>query len=126
MPIVNEAVVNYFTMGVHPEETINNCDRLIKFQKIVKLSGKYDYVMHNDRVYHYKCYRVFASKDGRDGKIYKCRKGNNPAKFGNTPDKCFIMNDDITDIRTPRKLNKQWYIDLAKERLYKKFGVEEV
>nr|WP_231514830.1 hypothetical protein [Oceanobacillus salinisoli] len=43
LPIVNEAVVNYFMKGIDPEDTIFNCDQLIKFQKIVKISSKYEY-----------------------------------------------------------------------------------
>lgn len=117
LPIINKALVDYMVDKVPVEETINKCDDLIMFQKIVKLSAKYEYVMHNNIRYDYKCYRVFASIDAKDGKILKCREGSNPAKFGNTPDSCFIYNDDVHGVRTPSKLDKQWYIDLAKKRL---------
>ena len=43
-------------------------------------------------------------------------------KFANTPESCFIFNDEITDLKTPKNLNKQWYIDLANKRLTD-FGV---
>ena len=88
-----------------------------EFQKIVKLSGKYDYVEHNGKTYLYKCYRVFASNNPRDGRILKCRSGSNPAKFGNTPDNCFIVNDAINGTKCPPRLDKQWYIDLSIKRL---------
>ena len=74
-----------------------------------------------------KAYRVFASRDPLDGRILKCRiKANGEyeeAKFGKTPDKCFILNDDITGMKCPAKLDKQWYIDYAKRRL-KQYGVD--
>lgn len=117
LPILNKALVDYMTKHVPVEDTINNCDELIMFQKLVKLSNRYEYVEHNGIKYDYKCYRVFASRDAKDGKILKCRSGNNPAKFGNTPDMCFIENGDITCVKVPEKLDKQWYIDLAKKRL---------
>lgn len=123
LPIINKALVAYMTEGIHPAVTINNCDDLIQFQKLVKLSNKYDYVEHNGKVYSYKCYRVFASKNPTDGKILKCRTGSNPAKFGNTPESCFIVNENILGKPCSERLDKQWYIDLAIKRL-EDFGVK--
>ena len=123
LPIINKALVDYMTKGIHPKVTINGCDELIQFQKLVKLSNKYERVEHNGNEYSYKCYRVFASKRATDGKILKCREGCNPAKFGNTPDRCFIVNDNVKDINCPSYLDKQWYVDLALKRL-NDFGVK--
>lgn len=122
LPIVNKALVDYMAKKIPVEDTINGCKDLIEFQKLVKLSYKYEHVEHNGIRYDYKCYRVFASLDPKDGKILKCRTGNNPAKFGNTPDKCFIENGDIHNMPIPAKLDRQYYIDLAKKRL-KDFGL---
>lgn len=118
LPIINEALVNHVARKIPVETTINNCDELIKFQKIVKLSSNYSYVEHNGIKYTYKCYRVFASTDSNDGMIYKCggSRGNNE-KFANTPEHCFIDNSDVKDKKVTSKLNKSWYINLAKERL---------
>ena len=123
LPIINRALVDYMTKGIHPKVTINGCDELKQFQKLVKLSSKYEYVEHNGHRYLYKCYRVFASNRPTDGRILKCREGNNPSKFGNTPDNCFIVNDDINGAKCPMHLDKQWYIDLAVKRL-EDFGVK--
>ena len=123
LPIINKALVDFMTKGIHPAVTINGCDDLIQFQKLVKLSSKYEHVEHNGQYYSYKCYRVFASNRTTDGKILKCRTGNNPAKFGNTPDNCFIVNEDVKDMTCPSHLDKRWYIDLAIKRLAD-FGVK--
>ena len=123
LPIINKALVDYMTKGIHPSVTINGCDDLIQFQKLVKLSSKYEHVEHNGKTYSYKCYRVFASTRSTDGKILKCRKGSNPAKFGNTPDSCFIVNDNVKDTVCPPHLDKKWYINLAIKRL-EDFGVK--
>jgi DNA polymerase len=104
------------------KDTIYGCDQLIEFQKIVKLSAKYEHVEHNGIKYGYKCYRVFASTRPEDGKILKCRAGNNPAKFGNTPDKCFIDNGDVTDKKIPPYLDLDYYVELATKRL-NDFGI---
>lgn len=120
LPIVNKALVDYMMNRVAVETTIGLCDDLIMFQKIAKLSGKYEYVEHNNKKYTYKCYRVFASKDPSDGRLLKVKKketGMVGEKFANTPESCFIFNDDVTDVKVPAKLDKQWYIDLAHKRL---------
>ena len=129
LPIVNEAVKDYILKKIPVENTILGCNELIKFQKIVKLSNKYKWVEHeqgNGNVkYDNKAYRVFASRDNSDGRLLKCKpteKGEKKDKFGNTPDHCFIENGDITEMKIPSKLDKQYYIDLAEKRL-EDFGV---
>ena len=124
MSIVNEAIVNYLMNDVPIEKTINDCDDLKAFQKIVKVSGKYLYGMHGSEILTDRCFRVFASKDLSDGGIFKLKnKDKNPEKFANTPEHCFINNDDINNLEVPKRLNKQWYVDIAKERL-RQFGVK--
>ena len=129
LPIVNEAVKDYILKKIPVENTVLECNDLIKFQKVVKLSNKYKWVEHeqgNGNVnYGNKAYRVFASRDNSDGRLLKCKpteKGDKKDKFGNTPDHCFIENGDITEMKIPSKLDKQYYIDLAKKRL-EDFGV---
>lgn len=122
LPIVNKALVNYFVNGVSIDETINNCDSLIEFQKIVKVSGNYDYAMHGDQVLENKCFRVFASNTFGNKGIYKVKEGKNPEKFANTPENCFIDNSNIKNKKCPRTLDKQWYIDMANTRLFQFLG----
>ena len=152
LAILNKALVNYMVHKIPVEQTINECDDLIDFQSIAKLSDAYEYVEHEHGPSHMeqkynkqgkkagkklvydgrerstnKAYRVFASKDPLDGRLLKCRTLGDgtyqEAKFGKTPDKCFIVNDDITGMKCPEKLDKQWYIDYAKKRL-EQFGIE--
>lgn len=128
LPIVNEAVRSYLLRRVPVESTVYACNDFRKFQKVVKLSNKYKWVEHETRYgtvkYDNKCYRVFASKDTGDGRILKCDGVRNPAKFGNTPDRCFIVNDDIRGKTADGfpKLDKDYYVALAKKRL-EDFGV---
>lgn len=142
LPIVNEALRNYMIFGTSVEITVNACSDFRKFQKIVKLSSKYKWVEHEQgynpnytprgkRIDNYdgsikydnKAYRVFASKNENDGRLLKCDGVRNPAKFGNTPDHCFIENGDIRGMKIPDKLDRQYYIDLAYKRLGD-FGIE--
>ena len=152
LPIVNRAIVEYFTTGAPPEKTIGACDSLRDFQKVVKVSSKYRYALYSPttttekirdekgrlktvirfsggEVQTDKTFRVFASKDRSRGGIYKVSgkmvKGRekNPEKFANTPDHCFIINDDVSAMSIPDELDRQYYIDLAWKRL-KDYGVE--
>lgn len=145
LPILNKALVEYMVNKVPVEKTIGECDDLIMFQKLVKLSDKFLWVEHEcggrierhtgvrkirtyyeytkTKRYSYKSYRVFASRNPDDGRILKCKGGGKkPMKFGNTPDHCFIFNDSTDGVRCPEHLDKQWYIDEAKKRL-KDYGV---
>lgn len=125
LAIVNRALVNYMAYGVPVEKTINECDELRDFQKVVKVSNKYLFGQHNGRRLNDKTFRVFASKDHNDTSIYKVKEKPDGAfddpykieKFADTPIHCFIENGDINGVKCPAKLDKQYYIDLAKKRL---------
>lgn len=117
MAIVNDAVVNYFIKSTPVEVTINSCDDLIKFQKIVKVSSKFDYAMHGDKPLSGKTFRVFASTKPTDGAVTKVKDGHNPHKFSNTSLNSFIINENVNGMKAPSYLDKQFYIDLAKTRI---------
>lgn len=124
LPIINKAMVDYMVNGTPVEKTIGDCDELIMFQKVVKLSGKYWRAWHDGKYMAEKCYRVFASKKSTDSYIGKCKeKGATIEKFANTADHCFVDNGNIKGKKCPSYLNKNWYINLAKERL-SQYGVE--
>ena len=124
LPIINKAMVEYMTKNIPIEETINNCCELIMFQKMVKLTGKFKYAWHNNKVLDEKCFRVFASLDESDSYIGKQKtEGATIEKFANTPEHCFIVNTDVKKAFTLDKLDRQWYINLANERL-RQFGVK--
>lgn len=144
LPIVNNAVSDYLTKGIHPMETIMGCTSLIDFQKVVKVSNKYShavklgYTPTRERLNPFdlspeyvplrppsapikltdKTFRVFASSRLNDGIIGKVKtEGSNPEKFANTPEKCFIWNESVNGVSVPDYLDRQWYVDLAIKRL---------
>ena len=125
LPIVNEAIVKYLTAGVEIEDTVNSCNDLKQFQKVVKISGKYKFGYHNGKRLTDRTFRVFASSSYADSLIGKCKDENAKVeKFANTPLHCFIDNGDVNGKACPDKLDKRWYIVLAKKRLRDKFGIE--
>ena len=123
LAVVNKALVDYMVSGVPIEDTIAGDDRLIDFQRVVKVSGKYLYGVHGQKRLTDKCFRVFASKRKGDGMIGRVKAGKGkPEKFGNTSLHVFIDNGNVQDKECPSYLDKAWYVDLARERL-KQFGV---
>lgn len=124
LPIVNKALVEYMVHSIPVEETIRQCDDLVMFQKIVKLSSKYKWTEHNGEKSVNNSYRVFASTDPHDGRLFKCGGARGkPEKFGNTPDSCFTVNGSVEGVKAHSyPLDKQWYINLAKKRL-KDYGL---
>lgn len=121
-PILNEAVVNYFVKGIPVEETINNCEELIKFQRVVKVSSKYNYAMHGSKKLTDKTLRVFASKLQHHGGVFKVKEGKNPEKFANTSFNCFIDNQDVIGVEVPDYLDRQFYIDMANRHINQFLG----
>jgi hypothetical protein len=117
LPIVSRAVVDYMVYGVPVEKTVMESNSLIDFQKIVKTSSKYKSAWHNGAFLQNKVNRVFASRFN-EGYIGKIKEGSETIeKFANTPENCFIDNSDITGKGCPVKLDRNYYIELAKKRL---------
>ena len=123
-PILNTAVVNYFVKGIPVETTINRCNELIQFQKICRVSSSYNYAMHGLHRLQGKTFRVFASKDIRDGGMFKVKDGGNPEKFANTSINCFIVNGDVNGLPVPDKLDKDFYINMARRYVNQFLGKE--
>lgn len=118
LAIVNEAIINYLVGNVPIEKTIADCHELKKFQLVKKISSKYKSILHGDEVLNEKCVRCFASQRKDDKGLYKIHsvKGN-VAKVEGTPERAFIVNGNIDRMDIPPYLDKQWYVDLAKERV---------
>lgn len=118
LPIIRHAIRDYLAFGIPVEKTINDCEYLMPFQKVFKRQGKYTQVLHNGKYYDETTFRVFASTDTNDTCLYKINGENNrPAVFANCPKHCFILNDNIANVKCLDKLDKEWYINEAKRRL---------
>ncbi|ATH91687.1 DNA polymerase domain-containing protein [Bacillus glycinifermentans] len=117
LPIVNKAMIEYFTKNIPVEETINNCKQLREFQKIVKVSNKYKYALHGEEKLPEKVLRVFASKKEDAKGVFKVKNEERIEKIANTPEKCFIDNDDVKTKEIPSYLDKDYYISVAKKRI---------
>lgn len=116
LPIINTALINYFVNGTPVEQTVLKCEELKQFQKIVKITSLYKYALHGDKKIKEKILRVFASNDGSPG-VFKFKGEDKIEKIGNTPDSCFIWNEEVNGIGVPKYLDKEYYVALAQKRL---------
>lgn len=126
LPIVNKSLIDYFMKDIPVEQTITECDKLIEFQKVVKVTSLYKYALHGETKITEKVLRVFASNDENAPGIFKYKGVDKIEKIANTPDKCFINNENIVGVKVPEYLDKQYYIDIAKDRIVKFIEVDEV
>lgn len=142
LPIITKAIINYCVNDIPIEATINNCNDLIEFQKIVKVSKLYKYayygtvkqitegknkftMMDEGIKLPEKVLRVFASSRADDKGVFKVKNEKKVEKIANTPDKCFVFNDDVKYEKCPDYLDKSYYIELAKEQLNNFLGVND-
>ena len=118
LPIITKAMVDCLTKGISVKETINNCNDLKQFQMICKITSKYKCLVHGDVQLSERCVRVFASKLAGDKGLYKLHNNKTkPDKFPSTPLSCFIVNENVNGMSVPDKLDREFYINMAKERV---------
>jgi hypothetical protein len=67
---------------------------------------------------------VFASKDENAPQVYKVKSEDKIEKIANTPEHCFILNDNIQDNSIVDQLDKNYYIAEANKRLTDFFNPE--
>ena len=123
--IVAKAIVDHFVHGTTPDETINACDDIFAFQLIAKAGSKYKEAYHlvdGKQEPVQKVNRVYATTDERYGKLFKVKAENDStAKIESLPEHCIIDNDNHLTID---KVDKSWYIELAKKRINDFLGIK--
>lgn len=125
--IVADALRDYLLYDKPVADTIAACDDPAKFQLIAKAGHKYSHVFQKvtrgelgdgtpdiEVVPVQKCNRVFATTDGKLGRLYKVKAADKSvAKVESLPDHCLISNGGYPPIAD---IDKQWYIAFAEKR----------
>ena len=123
--IVKKAIVEYFVKGTPVEQTINNSNDIFEFQIIAKAGAKYKEAYHlvdGEKIPVQKVNRIYATVDEKYGKIYKVKAENDmTAKIESLPEHCIIDNDNQLTID---KVDKTFYIELAKKRINDYMGIK--
>jgi hypothetical protein len=87
------------------------------------VSNKYQYALHGDVRLSEKVLRVFASNDENAQGVFKLKTEERIEKIANTPEKCFINNEDVKTAVIPEVLDKGYYIEIAQKRLNDFLGI---
>lgn len=122
--IVATAIREYFVNGTPVEETIGKCDDISQFQIIAKAGAKYReayQLIDGEKTPVQKVNRVYATTNTRYGKLFKVKEENDSeAKIDSLPEHCLIDNNNHATIAD---IDKQFYIDMAKDRINKFLGI---
>lgn len=146
LAIIHKAIVDYLVYKTPVETTINKCEDVLQFQQIVKTGGTYEgsyHYINGERVPIQKVNRVYAVKNSKYGQVVKGklitekRKKNkdtgkmdvilvDPPIWSETvisecPDHAFIDNENILSVE---RLDKDYYIDMAKKRIDKYLNID--
>lgn len=122
--ILDIAVVDYFVKGIHPIDTIMNCNDKYMFQLITKTGGSYTntyWKSSTGDIKVNKVNRVYASKDLNQGNLYKTKivekneiKTIRKDSIANIPEHCVVDNADKINIED---IDKNWYVQVALKRI---------
>ena len=109
--VMAEAIIAYFSDGILPEDYIRADNEVKDYMFICKASHKYAevYQLQEDgtKIPCQRCNRVYASKDMRNGTLYKVNKLGAVTKEPGIPMHCVI--DNRNEIRMDQ-IDKSWYI----------------
>lgn len=119
--IVQKALVDNLVYGTPVYKTfMDNLDKPILWQYILKAGGTFQGVQDAAGVWQNNVNRVFAAKPEYPGttKLYKIRKDGGQVNFPDSPERMFIWNGDLKDIPDFKKMiDLDHYMDLANKKL---------
>ena len=125
LSIVAEAVLKNLLFNIPVEETINNCDDLMRFQTISHLGHTYEKMVQeseNGDIELQRNNRVYAGVEP-SGTLIKVKHDGRRDSLANCPTNPIVDNKNEITID---KINKQWYINLAKLRVNDFKGVKRL
>lgn len=106
MPIVNDAVRNFFVYGTPPEETIMGCFDLIKFQKVYTRSNKYQECFHGTKLESTYAMRP-SPKTGKMVRIKKTIVVDEGKKLSEKTFRIFAVTDESVGILYKAKVDEE-------------------
>jgi len=119
--IVQKALVDNLVYGTPVYKTfMDNLDKPILWQYILKAGGTFQGVQDAAGVWQNNVNRVFAAKQEYPGttKLYKIRKDGGQVNFPDSPERMFIWNGDLADIPDFKEMiDLDHYMDLVNKKL---------
>ena len=125
LTIVAEAILKKLLFDIPVEETINDCDDIFRFQMVSHLGSTYEKCVQetpNGDVELQRNNRIYAGKKP-SGVIIKVKPNGRRDSLASQPANPIIDNANECTIDD---INKEWYIDLAKQRVNDFLGIKRI
>lgn len=125
LTIVAEAVLKKLLFDIPVEETINNCDDIFRFQTISHLGSTYEKCVQeseNGDILLQRNNRIYAGKKP-SGIIVKVKSDGRRDSLANCPPNPIVDNANELTIND---INKEWYIEIANQRVNDFLGVKRL
>lgn len=125
LTIVAEAILKRLLFDIPIEKTINDCDDIFRFQMVSHLGSTYERCVQetpNGDVELQRNNRIYAGIKP-SGAIIKVKPNGRRDSLASQPQNPIIDNANECTIDD---INKEWYIDLAKQRVNDFLGIKRI
>ena len=125
MTIVSEAILKKLLFNIPVEETINNCNDIFRFQIISHLGATYEKCVQestNGDIELQRNNRIYAGKIP-GGAIIKVKPNGRRDSLASQPPNPIIDNGNKCTIED---INKEWYIEIANQRVSDFLGIKRL
>lgn len=125
LTIVAEAILKKLLFDIPVEKTINDCNDIFRFQMISHLGSTYEKCVQetpNGDVELQRNNRIYAGKKP-SGAIIKVKPNGRRDSLANQPSNPIVDNANECTIDG---INKEWYIDIAKQRVNDFLGIKRI
>lgn len=122
LSIVSEALLKFLLFNTPIEDTINNCNDIFRFQMISHLGSTYEKCVQeseNGDIELQRNNRIYAGNVPR-GTIIKVKPDGRRDSLANCPPNPIVDNANELTIND---INKQWYIEMAQQRVNDFLGI---
>ena len=125
LTIVGEAVLKKLLLDIPVDKTINECNDIFRFQMISHLGSTYEKCVQeseNGDIELQRNNRIYAGKKP-SGIVVKIKSDGRRDSLADCPPNPIIDNANECTIND---INKEWYIDLAKQRVNDFLGIKRI
>ena len=125
LTIVSEAILKKLLFNIPVEETINNCNDIFRFQIISHLGATYEKSVQespNGDIELQRNNRIYAGKIP-SGAIIKVKPNGRRDSLASQPPNPIIDNGNKCTIED---INKEWYIEIANQRVSDFLGIKRL
>lgn len=125
LTIVGEAVLKKLLLDIPVDKTINECNDIFRFQMISHLGSTYEKCVQeseNGDIVLQRNNRIYAGKKP-SGIVVKIKSDGRRDSLADCPPNPIIDNANECTIND---INKEWYIDLAKQRVNDFLGIKRI